>query len=236
MKSIIWDLDDTLIYTNALFEGAREDFVCFMQGLSLFDDGIYKVINDFDIAHVRQCQGYHKECFPYALRDTYLYYCKKYHRIPILIQQEQAEDFGWQVFKKKSKMVLNAKEVLKILGEHYALFLLTKGDKEIQNRSLNQHDLERFFQKIYIFPNKGEKEYASVIKENKIDVTHSWSIGNSIKSDINPSLRCGLNCIHFNSTSWDFENALPIAPIYVVNSLTSCLEIILEQKGEMVCL
>lgn len=232
-KGIIWDLDDTLIYTNALFEEAKADFVAYMQKLQLFDAEIYDVMNALDIGHVQKYKGYHKECFPYALRDTYQVYCRKYQKEMKKEEMERAENFGWQVFQKKSQLLPYAKEVLTALKQEYPLFLLTKGDWQVQNSSIDLHGLRPFFTAIYIFPDKSRAEYEKVIGENRLAVSASWSIGNSIKADINPSLQCGLQCIHINTTSWDYEYEMPLQPIFSVNSLLECKNIILEGEGEV---
>ena len=48
-----------------------------------------------------------------------------------------------------------------------------------------------------------------IADECGLDLEESWSIGNSMKSDINPALRIGMKAIWIPNKTWIFEEEEP---------------------------
>jgi len=223
---VLFDFDDTLVYTNQIFDQAKDRFYSAMDSLELRDEKIDQILNDFDIANVRRHGGFHKECFPLALRQTYEYYCKLQGKDII---EEKANDFerlGWQVYDEPAELIPGALEILQSLSQHYTLFLLTQGDDFIQKDRMEKSGLLPFFYRSYIFHAKNAQAYQKIIMEHNIDAASSWSIGNSLRSDVNPSIQAGLRAIHINNYSWDYEHEEALGFYYQASDLSQCLNII----------
>ncbi|TEB06963.1 hypothetical protein Psch_00498 [Pelotomaculum schinkii] len=113
------------------------------------------------------------------------------------------------------------------LSGRYPLLLATKGEPAVQNLRVEQSGLARWFDKVYVLNEKNAAAYTSIALEQKIKPPLSWVVGNSMKSDINPALQAGFNCIFIHHPhTWDFEDEEPLGGHISVDSLTSILEFI----------
>ena len=59
-----------------------------------------------------------------------------------------------------------------------------------------------------------------------IEVAHSWMVGNSLRSDINPALGVGLRAVHYQLPAWDFEHEEAIGEHYSITNLLDLEELI----------
>ena len=66
-------------------------------------------------------------------------------------------------------------------------------------------NLKPYFHHIYFLPEKGDREFSIIAKECNLNSHMSWSIGNSIKSDINPALRIGMQAILLQKKTFEKE-------------------------------
>jgi len=228
----IFDFDDTLVETTVYYDQAKERFAEKMAALGYPVEEALHILNQFDISNVLKCGGFHKECFPNALVQTYEYYCTKYGNVVCNLTREWMEELGWWVFKQPTELIGGAAEVLERLSNEIPLFLATKGDPEIQAVRLKESGLKRFFTAIYIVPDKTHKEYTGIAAENGLDPGISWIVGNSMKGDINPGLRSGFNCIHvFHHNTWDFEEEEPEGEYFSVKNIRDVPDLILSTAG-----
>lgn len=205
-QAIVFDFDDTLVYTNILFDEIKAAFYRRMAALSLWDEELPDTLNRFDIQHVQECGGFSKECFPLALRRTYGEYCR-IKGLPY--SRQQAEDFenlGWQVFEKPVQPVSGCIRLLEDLQQHYKLFLLTQGDAHLQKERLERSGLLKYFLEYAILHCKSSAAFIRPLKKHRLKAGACWSVGNSLRSDIKPALRAGLKAIHIQHASWDYDN------------------------------
>ena len=228
-KGCIFDFDDTLVETTIYYDLAKERFAAKMSELGFPVAEALEILNRFDISNVLKCGGFHKECFPDALVQTYEYYCRKYSGQVCGMTRQWMADLGWRVFERPAELIDGAEEVLGYLSDEMPLFLATKGDPQIQRLRLKKSGLEQYFSAVYIVPDKTHQEYEDIAVENGLDPGLSWIVGNSMKGDINPGLRSGFNCIHvYHHATWDFEEENPVGEHHSVKSLREIPEIILS--------
>lgn len=195
-----------------------------MSKLGFSANEVLDKLDEIDIGHITQ-QGFTKERYPYSLVKTYHYYIEKIGcKIDEKIEQQIA-DIGWQVFKKIPDRVDGVEVVLTNLRNRYFLILATLGDPEIQQKKILHSGLKAYFSAIYILRHKNVEEYQQILKEHKLKKEETWIIGNSVRSDLNPGLRLGLNCILIPAVTWKFEEEKPISDNYIqLNSLTEVLD------------
>jgi putative hydrolase of the HAD superfamily len=71
---------------------------------------------------------------------------------------------------------------------------------------------------------KNVEEYLNILKEQKLDKKDTWIVGNSVRSDLNPGLKVGLNCILIPILTWKFEEEQPLSEKYLkIDSLKELL-------------
>ncbi len=234
-NAVIFDFDDTLVYTNIIFEQAKNDFYHHMQKMQLADEKIAGILNKFDIANVKMSGGLAKDCFPKALRQTYEYYCGRQNKLVDNKQADFFENLGWHVFEKETEIIEGACDLLQRLKPNYKLFLLTQGDYELQLRRIQKSNLLSYFDHYHIVHSKTINDFDHLLQTYTIDKAQSWSVGNSLRTDILPSLTLGLNTVHIDVSCWDYEFPEDTGDLtkqnlyHNVKNLSECGDIIMGQ-------
>ena len=72
-----------------------------------------------------------------------------------------------------------------------------------------------------------------IVRNEGIDRRESWSIGNSIRSDINPAIRIGMKAIWIPTPTWDFEEQQPIKTnrLFRADSVKEVPDIVMKTLG-----
>jgi putative hydrolase of the HAD superfamily len=69
------------------------------------------------------------------------------------------------------------------------------------------------------------EEYSIILRKHDLQKEKTWLIGNSVRSDLNPGLKLGLNCILIPATTWKFEEEKPINNNYLkLETLTEVID------------
>lgn len=98
-----------------------------------------------------------------------------------------------------------ARSVLESLRPEYRLALLTQGDPVVQEKRIDDSELREFFETIHIVDRKDEGAFVRVLEELGEHAAVSWSVGNSLPSDINTALRIGMSAIYIEAHVWEHE-------------------------------
>lgn len=219
---IIFDFDDTLVETAVFFETAREKYIRLMEELGFPREEALAVLDLKDIENVRKCGGFLKECFPNAMVMTYRHFCRLYSIAPDPQILEAVEGMGRWVFEQKPVRVEGAQAILEELSRGYEMFLATKGDPSVQWGRIRESSLSRYFKDIYVLKDKTSREYERIAVQQNLSPGGSWIVGNSMKSDINPGILAGFNCILIpNPYTWRFEMEEPAGHYFTLESLCS---------------
>ncbi len=226
-RAILFDFDDTLIKTTEIFDEVRAQFCQALEDLGLAVPGLTELVDQRDIENIQKAGGYYNHCFPEALRQVY-HHCCQHHCQPVSAELEQKlEKLGWSVFHQEPRVVEHAPEVLEHLGSRFPMVLVTKGSPDSQARRIRESGLEKYFWQIRIVGDKNADCFKKIVADLAIDPMQSWSVGNSIKADINPSIAVGLKAVHYAAqTTWQFEHAEPIGDYHRIECLTELLKLI----------
>lgn len=226
--TVIFDFDDTLVHTNDVYESVRKIFYEQMikHGCSYPQKMVYDYLNEADIANVNATGHLAKECFPRAMRQTYEYFCrldgkKADEKIGVML-----EKIGWSVYDIKPQWVSDARETLTALQGKVKLILFTQGDTDIQKKRLDNQGVLQFFEGYRITPVKNTDAYRNLLKDFQINAADSWMVGNSIRADVNPAIKAGLQAAHYQMAGWEFEIAEPCGEYRIIHKLTEVLELI----------
>ena len=223
IKAIIFDLDDTLIKTSQLYNQSRKKFSSLMESSGFDKEEALEKLDEIDIENIRK-YGFTKERYPHSLGRTYEYFSNKNNQKIIPELKKEIEEIGWQVYKQIPELVDGVYKVLNILSRKYFLILATLGDPEVQGMKLNLTGLKKYFSVIYVLRHKNAEEYNNILLYHKLDKKDTWIVGNSVRSDLNPGLQLGLNCILIPNLTWKFEEEEPLSEDYLqLESLTELL-------------
>lgn len=99
-------------------------------------------------------------------------------------------------------------ETLAELRTRHHLHLVTKGQAGEQRAKVERSGLAPCFESVHVLAEKDPARFAAVLKELGADPGHSWMIGNSPRSDMNPAGAVGLRtCFIPHRTIWSLEDA-----------------------------
>jgi putative hydrolase of the HAD superfamily len=203
-QNLIVDADDTLWENNIYFERAFEDFCDFLAHSTLSPDEVRAVLDEIEIVN-NKTHGYGTANFTRNLTQCY-------HK---LVEREvSAEDlprimsFTEQILHHPIEIIGGVAETLAYLSERHSLTLFTKGDPEEQKLKLDRSGLAIYFGHTAIVKEKDARSYVALIRERALDPAHTWMIGNSPKSDVNPALEAGIHAVFVpHERTWTLERA-----------------------------
>jgi putative hydrolase of the HAD superfamily len=230
VPGIIFDGDDTLWETASLYAGAKEEFFRQMSSLGFDLQEVAETFQNIDMANVDRF-GFSMHRFPLSMAETYNLFCDKYSLASEQGVTESVRRIGYSVFTKFPANCAYAPQMLAQLRPHFRLILATKGDYEVQRSKINQSELAPFFHSIYILEHKTLRELQLIAEECDLDVSQSWVIGDSLKSDINPALRAGFRAIWIQHDTWEYEKDEQIISdkFFKVETLDDSLRLLLQE-------
>ena len=171
-------------------------------------------LDEIDIKNIHQ-HGFRKERYPYSLGKTYEYFSQKNGKEINPEVKKKIEELGWQVFRQVPELVDDVYQTLDILSQKYFLILATLGDTQVQEKKLELTGLKKYFSAIYVLRYKSVEEYQNILTEHNLNKKDTWIVGNSVRSDLNPGLKLGINCILIPYLSWKFEEEEPLSENYL---------------------
>ncbi|HUP02343.1 MAG TPA: HAD hydrolase-like protein [Bryobacteraceae bacterium] len=200
--SLVIDADDTLWENNIYFEAAFAEFVAFLDHSHMTADEIRGALDEIEIANSR-IHGYGSRNFGHNLRQCYRGLVERQIREEDL---ETVMGFAERILDRPVEVIGGVPETLGYLAGRHDLTLFTKGHPEEQRMKIERSGLEPFFTHTAIVKEKDEAAYRSLAAERGFQAAHTWMIGNSPKSDINPALKAGWNAAFVpHARTWTLE-------------------------------
>lgn len=212
-QTILFDLDDTLIYCSNYFIWTREKFLNYI--LELFHGYPIKreVVSDtqkqVDVASI-EAKGLGKDRFPESLVETYRLMCAKYGK-PVKKEEElNVFELGHSVYEYEVKLYPHALSTLKnLIDKGHDLYLYTGGDYSIQTQKVYDAGLDRFFpeNKRFVYEHKNTLVLKQILRQRKFNEQKTWMIGNSARTDIRPALELGMHAIYIpDQFGWEYDH------------------------------
>jgi putative hydrolase of the HAD superfamily len=234
-RAIVFDGDDTLWATQELYDGAKAEFFALLESLGWDQTAAAEYFAKIDLANLAQL-GLSRTRFPKSMRDTYEFLC---NRTLVPVEPDiasRAENIGKGVFAATPTVAADAAAVLKQLKPLYRLVLFTSGDESVQKERIDQSSLEEYFDAVCIAPRKTGASWRQLLREQDLSSATTWSVGNSVRSDINPSLELGMRCVALATRTWDYERTALVTPppgahVWHATTLTESAEIVLRADG-----
>ncbi|WP_082232131.1 HAD family hydrolase [Halobacillus massiliensis] len=209
---LIFDLDDTLVHCNKYFKEAIDQFTSELN--SWFPSASLQEIKkkqlEIDIKNIEK-HGLNSARFPESLVDTYCYFSKTYDRPVKESEVQRIRTIAQSVFQVEVQPLPHMYEVLNELKEDgHELYLFTGGDEDNQHRKVHQLELYAYFgDRIFIYIHKNATALEEVVETINCDRNATWMIGNSLRTDITPGVKLGLNTIHIPAElEWKYNNKI----------------------------
>lgn len=108
---------------------------------------------------------------------------------------EGARVLGELVRNMPMVVIPDVEATLAALRQSSELVLVTKGDSVVQRAKLDRSGLARYFDAVYVVAEKDAAVYRRIAAERGLHPRHTWMVGNSPKSDINPAIEAGIGAI-----------------------------------------
>jgi putative hydrolase of the HAD superfamily len=233
---IVFDADDTLWTTQELYDSAKARFFAWLASFGHDPGAAASLYSEIDLENVTRL-GLSRERFPSSMEATYRALCSSQSREPEAAGVAQARTFATWVFEATPALRPGAEEVLERLAETYRLVLFTAGDPEVQWARIRASGLAGYFDQVRVTPRKTVDSWRSLLRELPARADTTWSVGNSVRSDINPALELGLRCVLISAPTWAHEQE-PLLPekswpstaeVWRAETLTGVAEMILAR-------
>jgi putative hydrolase of the HAD superfamily len=202
-QTLLIDADDTLWENNVYFERAIADFISFLNHHERSTAEVREILNDVE----RECivsHGYGLHSFAHALIKTF----ERLSVEPLTpALHETIHGFATAIAEQPVQVLPRVPETLQYLAARHHLILVTKGDFAEQSGKVERSGLKDHFSAVEIVAEKNVPMYRDILSRYNLAGRHTWMVGNSPKSDINPALGAGLNAVFVpHDETWVLEH------------------------------
>jgi putative hydrolase of the HAD superfamily len=202
-QTLLIDADDTLWENNIYFERAIANFISFLNHQEYSPEQVREKLDAVEIESIQQ-HGYGLNGFANSLVQTFEQLSVE-AITPAL--HETILGFAHAIAEQPIEILAGVPETLEYLSRRHRLILVTKGAFSEQAGKLERSGLKRFFSAVEVVPEKDRERYLEVVGKHDLPHRHTWMIGNSPKSDINPAMKAGLNAVFVpHGNTWIFEH------------------------------
>ncbi|TMD14715.1 MAG: HAD family hydrolase [Chloroflexi bacterium] len=227
-RAIVFDGDDTLWITEPLYDDARQRARAVVEAAGLDGAAWEELQRQMDVDNVERL-GLAPTRFPTSCIEAYLALCAKASRGVDPFVKAALLGTAGTVFSQPAQPVPFAREALTLLRSRgYRLALLTKGDPALQRRRIDQSGLASLFDVIQIVDQKTPESIIAVLEKLGVSAGSALSVGNSLRSDVSPSLAAGVQPIWIDSHVWEYERngqGVPDERVIVIEDLSRLLEV-----------
>jgi putative hydrolase of the HAD superfamily len=227
-RAIVFDGDDTLWETEPLYDDARRMAREIVQESGLDGARWEELERHMDVDNVKR-YGLDTSRFPRSCVEAYDSLCSTVgHEVDPAVRA-RIESAARTVFDRPAPLVTHARETLIALrARGFRLALLTKGDPILQRRRVEQSGLAHLFDVIEIVDAKTPESIRAVLRRIGAPPSSALSVGNSVRSDVLPSLAAGVRPIWVDAHVWEYErdhDALPAEGVIEIDDLSGLLDV-----------
>jgi putative hydrolase of the HAD superfamily len=202
-QHLIIDADDTLWENNIYFERAFDEFATFLAHATMTPQQLRDVFNEIERANAK-LHGYGSQSFGRSLRQCYERLAGRAIRDDDL---RTVMRFAERILEQPMEVIGGVSETLVYLAGRHELTLFTKGHPDEQRLKIDRSGLAGFFAHTAVVREKDASAYRLLVTDRGMDVSRSWMIGNSPRSDVNPALEAGLNAVYVpHPRTWTLEH------------------------------
>ncbi len=123
----------------------------------------------------------------------------------------EVQDMALGIRHHPLEIIEGVPETLAYLCERHRLYLVTKGDREEQSAKIDSSRLRSYFKAVEILGEKNTSAFRQLLEKHSLEADHTWMIGNSPRSDINPAISAGMNAVYIpHPHTWILEHEEPV--------------------------
>ncbi|SCF03049.1 HAD family hydrolase [Micromonospora mirobrigensis] len=202
-KVLVFDADDTLWENNVVFERVIDDFLGWIDHPTLDRAEIRAILDDIERANA-VAHGYGSKVFLRSLGEC----LERLRERPATDAERRGlDELAAALVQHRVELMPGVADTLDALAGRHELLLLTKGEREEQQRKLDACGLLHHFRAAHIVAEKDVDTYRWLAREHGFDPATAWMIGNSPRSDILPARAAGLNAVFIpNDNTWVLEH------------------------------
>jgi putative hydrolase of the HAD superfamily len=228
-QAIIFDGDDTLWETEALYDDARSGARAVVEQAGLDGEAWEDLERRIDVENVAEL-GHSSVRFPKSCVDAFDRLLEQVAQAPDVAVRHAVKFAAEEVFRRPAPLVESAHETLEILkAQDLGLALLTKGEVAVQQRRIKQSGLADFFNIVEIVPDKTPSVIAGLARSLGVPCEHVLSVGNSVRSDVLPSIAAGVAAVWIDAHVWEYERQheeLVAQGVIELSSLSDVLDLV----------
>ena len=200
---LVVDADDTLWENNIYFERAFDEFCDFLDHSHLPPDQVRAILDEIELAN-NKIHGYGSVNFGRNLSQCYRHLAQREIGAADLAT---VMSFAERILEHPMEVIEGVELTLRYLAPRHDLTLFTKGNVDEQKLKLDRSGLAEYFGHTAIVKEKDTGAYRELVAGRGLDPERTWMIGNSPKSDINPSLQAGLKAVFIpHAHTWTLEH------------------------------
>ncbi len=219
------DADDTLWENNIHYEQCIAEFAALMEAHGFDGDEAVQTMDEVERERV-PVVGYAPQEFARSMAIAYRRLCERRGQPARDEVAERVERIGRAVIEYPILLLDGVEETLAQLSSRCRLFLLTKGDRAVQESKLNRSGLTRFFEAVHIVHEKDAPVFERLVAQHELRPEQTWMVGNSPRSDVNPAVEAGLSAIyvpHPNTWQFEVEQVMPSDKVTVLTRFAELL-------------
>ena len=224
-QTLLFDADDTLWENNIYFERAITSFISYLDHRIHTDEEVREHLNLCERATIAE-HGYGLASFHKSLIACF----EQLTDAPITPEKHaRIESFANSIAESEIELLPAVRETLADLASRHRLLLVTKGNLDEQTDKLVRSGLQSFFSAVEVLAEKNTAAYTTLIAHHACNPATTWMIGNSPRSDINPSLAAGLNAVFIpHDFTWVLEHEVvdPAPPRQTLLELTTFADLL----------
>jgi putative hydrolase of the HAD superfamily len=208
-QTLLFDADDTLWENNIYFERAIASFVSYLDHRVHSPEEVREHLNHCERATIAE-YGYGLKSFRRSLVNCF----EQLSNAPITPEKHaRIVSFTEAIASTEIELLPGVADTLRELSSRHTLAMVTKGNLEEQTSKLENSGLRPFFSAVEVLAEKNPAAYSELVNRHGWKPSTTWMIGNSPKSDINPSLAVGLNAIFLpHDFTWVLEHEVVDQP------------------------
>lgn len=209
-QTLLFDADDTLWENNIYFERAIASFISYLDHAVHTPEEVRARLNTCEHATIAQ-YGYGLASFRRSLVDCF----EQLSTEPVTPERHaQIVAFTDAIAMSGVELLPAVEPTLRELAQRHRLVVVTKGNQDEQIDKLVRSGLQQHFSAVEVLAEKNTAAYRALIERHGWEPASTWMIGNSPRSDINPSLAAGLHAIFIpHDHTWVLEHeTLDAAP------------------------
>jgi len=213
-QTLLFDADDTLWENNIYFERAIASFISYLDHRVHSAAEVRERLNACEHATILQF-GYGLTSFRKSLIACFEQLCEEPLTEEVRRQRHDSiVSFTDAIATTGIELLPAVAPTLQDLAKRHRIILVTKGDLVEQTDKLVRSGLQPIFAAVEVLAEKNVGAYRDLIGRHGLDPATTWMIGNSPRSDINPSLAAGLHAVFIpHDHTWVMEHeTLDAAP------------------------